>query len=99
MEALSLIIALSVVMWYIIDRFKPMWEGTKYGKYVTTAVSGIFGFGIAFAYGLDLIFALGLVSAVSTTGILLTGASLMGGSSVVAEIVAKIKGGPTTPTV
>lgn len=29
MEMLTLIISLSIIMWYIIDRFKEMWEGNK----------------------------------------------------------------------
>ena len=61
MEMLTLIISLSIIMWYIIDRFKEMWEGTKYGKYITMAVSAVFAFAIAFGFGVDIILALGLV--------------------------------------
>ncbi len=95
---LELIIGLSMVMWYIIDRFKGLWTEKSFGKYITMAVSAVFGFGLAFGFGLDLIVGLGLVESITAIGQVLTGFALMGGSSAVAEIVGKIKGGSSTST-
>ena len=91
MDLLTLILALSVVMWYCIDRVKPMWETSKSGKYITMGVAAIFGFALAFAYHLDLIYALGLVAEASYMGKILTALVLMGGSSAVSEIIGKVK--------
>lgn len=91
MDLLALILALSVVMWYCIDRMKPLWEGLTVGNYVTVAVAAVFAFCLSFAYHLDLVYALGLVDASSLMGTILTGLVLMGGSSAVSEIIEKIK--------
>lgn len=93
MEMLTLIISLSIIMWYIIDRFKEMWEGTKYGKYITMAVSAVFAFAIAFGFGVDIILALGLVQESSTIGTVITALALMSGSSAVSEVIERVKGG------
>lgn len=89
---LGLILALSVIMWYIIDRFKPMWSEKTWGKYVTIIVAAIFAFGLSFGFGLDLVFGLGLVESISFLGEILTGFALMSGSSAVSEIIEKVKG-------
>ena len=91
MEMLTLIVALSAILWYLIDRAKPMWEGKKWSKYVTIAVAAIGGFGLAFGFDLDLIFACGLVEEPSVLGTIITGFTLMSGSSAVSEIMAKVK--------
>ncbi len=97
MEMLQIIIVVSIVMWYIIDRFKPLWEDWQYGKYVTIAVSAVFAFALAFGYRLDLMNALGVapvggaVAENSGLGTVLTALTLMGGSSAVSELIAKIK--------
>ena len=93
MEMLTLIISLSIIMWYIIDRFKEMWEGTKYGKYITMAVSAVFAFAISFGFGVDIILALGLVQEGSVNGTVITALALMSGSSAVSEIIERVKGG------
>lgn len=96
MEMLQIIIVVSIVMWYIIDRFKPLWEDWQYGKYVTIAVSAVFAFALAFGYRLDLMNALGVAPVGSTAGnsilgTVLTALTLMGGSSAVSELIARIK--------
>ena len=93
MEMLTLIISLSIIMWYIIDRFKGMWEGAKYGKYVTIAVSAIFAFAMYFGFNVDIMLALGLVETSSEIGTVITALTLMSGSSAVAEIIERVKGG------
>lgn len=93
MEMLTLIISLSIIMWYIIDRFKEMWEGTKYGKYITMAVSAVFAFAISFGFDVDIILALGLVQEGSVIGTVITALALMSGSSAVSEIIERVKGG------
>ncbi len=78
-------------MWYIIDRFKPLWEGRKYGKYITIAVSALFAFALSFGYGLDIMAALDIVAHTGILGTVLTALTLMGGSSAVAEFIEYIK--------
>jgi hypothetical protein len=92
MDMLMLIGALSMIMWYLIDRFKGMWAEMAYGKYITIGCAAILGFVLAFGYNLDIILAAGLVEEGSTLGVILTGLTLMSGSSAVNEIITKIKG-------
>ncbi len=91
MEMLTLIIALSTILWYLIDRFKPLWENFSYGKYITILCAAVGGFGLAFGYNLDLLAACGLVEQASTLGMIITGFTLMSGSSAVSEIIGKIR--------
>ena len=92
MDLLALILMLSTVMWYVIDRVKPYWAEASYGKYITMGIAALFGLGLSFGYGLDIVYALGLVPEVGVIGKILTGLVLMGGSSAVSEIIAKVKG-------
>lgn len=92
MEMLTLIVALSAVLWYVIDRAHPLWENLSYGKWITLMVAGIGSFGLVFSFGLDLIFACGLVESVTLAGQILTGFVLMSGSSAISEVIARIKG-------
>lgn len=89
---LTLIIALSAILWYLIDRFKPMWSELKYGNYITVLISAIGGFAFSFGYQLDLLYASGLVEKASILGIIITGLTLMSGSSAVAEVIERIRG-------
>lgn len=91
MEMLILIFALSIIMWYVIDRFKPLWSKKSWGKYVTIAVAALFAFGLSFGFGLDIVFGLGLINSITTQGQILTGFALMSGSSALSEIIEKIK--------
>lgn len=91
MEALTLIIALSAILWYIVDKFKPIWEGFTQGKYITMAVAGLGAFGLTFGFNLDLINALDLVAEMSMPGQLITGFLLMSGSSAIAEIIGAVQ--------
>ncbi len=91
MEMLQIIIVVSIIMWYIIDRFKPLWEGWQYGKYVTVAISALFAFALSFGYGLDILAALGVIPDTGILGTVLTALTLMGGSSAVAEFIERIK--------
>lgn len=92
MEMLSLILALSAVLWFLVDRFKPIWEGLSFGKYITLLVAGIGAFALVFSFNLDLILACGLVKATTIAGKIMTGLTLMSGSSAVAEIIERVKG-------
>ena len=92
MEILTLIIALSAVLWFLVDRFKPLWEGLSFGKYITLLVAGIGAFALVFSFNLDLILACGLVEATTIAGKIMTGLVLMSGSSAVAEIIERVKG-------
>ena len=92
MEMLTLIIALSAIMWYLIDKFKVLWTGVSWGKYITIAVATLAGFSLAFGFKLDIVYACGLVPEVSALGTVLTAFTLMAGSSAVSELIGKIKG-------
>lgn len=91
MTSIALILALSAVIWYVVDRFKPAWSALPYGKYVTTAVAGAMAAAVVFGYGLDLIQAMGIVDHMSIVGQVLTVLALMCGSSAISEIIARIK--------
>lgn len=91
MDNLALIIALSAVLWYCIDRFKPMWEKCSFCKYITMAVAAVGAFAIVFSFDLDLIAAVNLVPEMTIAGKVLTALVLMSGSSAISEIVSKIK--------
>ena len=92
MDLLALILMLSAVMWYVIDRIKINWAALSFGKYVTMGVAALFGFALSFGYSLDIVYALGLVPEVGVIGQILTGLVLMGGSSAVSEVISKVKG-------
>lgn len=91
MSSITLIIALSAIIWYVVDRFKPTWSDYSWGKYVTTAVAGVLGAAVVFGYDLDLICAIGIAQENSLIGQLLTILSLMCGSSAISEIITRIK--------
>lgn len=84
---LATIVALSGLMWYLVDRAKLIWKDLTWGKYVTMASAAVLGFGITYAFGLDLIMGLGIVENVSIAGQVLTGFTLMAGSSAVSEVI------------
>jgi hypothetical protein len=91
MDMLGLILALSMIMWYLIDRFKPIWEGFTYGKYITMGISAIAGFALVFSLGLDILVGLGLLTSMTIAGQVMTGFVLMAGSSAISEIITLIK--------
>ena len=91
MSSIALILALSAIIWYVIDRFKPIWNEYSWGKYVTSIVAGLLGAAVVFGYGLDVIYAMGIVDHISIVGQILTVLSLMCGSSAISEIIARIK--------
>lgn len=91
MSSIALILALSAIIWYVIDRFKPIWSEKSWGKYVTTAAAGILGAAVVFGYNLDLVFSIGIVAEISIVGKLITVLAFMCGSSAISEIIARIK--------
>ena len=91
MDALTLIVALSAVLWYCVDRFKPVWENVSWGKYITMLVAAVGSFGLVFSFNLDLVAALELVADITIAGKILTGLVLMSGSSAISEVISRIK--------
>ena len=88
MSMIAIILALSAIMWYIIDNLKDkIWGGKSYSSYITIAVSAIIAFGLAFGYGLDIIYALGLAEIVTIFGKVLTALAMMSGSAAVSELI------------
>lgn len=92
MSSIALILALSAIIWYVIDRFKVVWSDKPYGKYITTGAAGALGAAMVFGYNLDLICAMGIVTEISIVGKLMTVLAFMCGSSAISEIIARIKG-------
>lgn len=91
MSSIALILALSAIVWYIVDRCKPMWSGKPWGKYVTTTAAGALGAAMTFGYNLDLICAIGLSADITIVGKIITILAFMCGSSAISEIIARIK--------
>lgn len=91
MSSIALILALSAIIWYVVDRFKPIWIDKPFGKYITTAMAGALGAAMVFGYNLDLIYAMGIVNNISIVGKLITVLAFMCGSSAISEIIARIK--------
>lgn len=90
---LGLLLAISVIEWYIIDNLKErIWGGWSFGHYVTIAVSLIASFALSFAFGLDILAAVGLVETSSIAGVVLTAFALSSGSSAIAELIESIGG-------
>ena len=88
MSMIAIILALSAIMWYIIDNLKDkIWGGKSYSSYITIAVSAIIAFGLAFGYGLDVVYALGLAEIVTIFGKVLTALAMMSGSAAVSELI------------
>lgn len=85
-------LSFSLIIWILIDRFKPMWEGSKFKSYITSAIALLMGGAVAIVYQLDIIVALGLSDVASPLGIIFTALALMGGSSCIAEIMERISG-------
>ena len=93
MSMIYLVLAFSGVLWFLIDRFKPLWSDVSFGKYVTLGVSAVGSFALSFGFNLDLIQGFGLTEAISPLGIILTALVIMSGSSATAEIIEKVKSG------
>ena len=91
MPNLTIIVLLSAIIWYCVDRFKPIWSSKNWGKYITTAAAGALGAAVVFGYNLDLIYAMGIVSEITIIGKLITVLAFMCGSSAISEIIARIK--------
>ena len=93
MDMIYLVLAFSGVLWFLIDRFKPLWSSVDFGKYITLAVSAIGAFGLSFGFKLDLIQGFGLSPEITVLGQVLTALVIMSGSSAAAEIIEKVKSG------
>lgn len=91
MSGIALILTLSAIIWYCVDRFKPIWSSKSWGKYVTTAVAGLLGAIAVFGYNLDLIYAMGVAVEITLAGKLLTVLTLMCGSSAISEVITRLK--------
>ena len=88
MSMITIILALSAIMWYVIDNLKEkIWGGKEYSSYVTIAVSAIVAFALSFGYGLDIIYALSFSDVVTVLGKVITALAMMSGSAVVSELV------------
>lgn len=91
MDMLFLVGAMSIIIWYIIDRLKELWINVPYSKYITVGISAILSFACAFCFSLDILVGLGLIAEVSIMGQILTALVFMGGSSAVSELIGLVK--------
>lgn len=91
MGNLTLIFAMSAIMWYLIEQAKPLWGQLSFHKYITIGVSAILAFTLTFGFGLDVVAASGLYPQMTILGQILTGLTLMSGSAGVAEIMERVK--------
>lgn len=92
MEAISTITTFSAVVWYIIDRIKPMWSKLSWGKWITIGLSALLCGGGTIIFDLNIIAALGLTTSLPVVAqYVITTIILMSGSSCVSEILEKIK--------
>lgn len=87
MSSITTILFFSMMIWYIIDRVKPIWADLSWGSYLTMAVAAAAGLGVTFGLGLDLAFALGATSELTIVGQVLTGLAFIAGSSGIAELI------------
>lgn len=88
MSMITIIVALSAIMWYVVDNLKDkIWGGKTYSSYITIAVSAIGSFALALGYGLDIIYALSFAESVTLLGKIITALAMMSGSAVVSELI------------
>lgn len=93
MDLLTLIIALSAILWYLIERGKTsIWGGLSFGKWITIGCAAAGGFIMSFGFNLDILYACGLVAEPSVLGTILTALTLMSGSSGISEVIGYFKG-------
>lgn len=91
---LTLLLSLSAVMWYLINRGKEeLWGGHTFTKWITITISALFAFGLTFFFQLDILTCTGLVEEVTIAGEIITALALMSGSSAISEVIERIKGG------
>ena len=88
---LTLLFVLSTIIWFVIDRVKPFWNGLSWGKYVTIAVAAVLGAVVVFTYGIDILVALAVTNQVTIVGEILSTLVIMSGSSALSELLALIK--------
>ena len=92
MGSISFIACFSMVIWFIIDRFKKLWSEWKYGKWVTLAVSCALSAACAFVFNLDILYVLEVTKEISILGQIVTVLTFMSGASGVSELVMLFKG-------
>ncbi len=92
MDLIALILALSAILWYLIERGKTsLWGVFSFGKWITIACAAVGGFVLAFCFQLDILFACGLIEQPTFIGTVLTALTLMSGSSGISEVMNFLK--------
>lgn len=93
MTTIAFLLTLSGILWYIIDRIKPMWSEVKFGNYITMGVALAGGLALSFAFNLDILYSLGIFQEASVLGKIVTAVAFMSGSSGISELVKFFKKG------
>mgnify|MGYP006979127016 CR=1 FL=1 len=92
MDILATIVAVSSVIWYVVDRIKQSYEGLSWGRWLTLGISAILSIASVFCFNLDVMAGLQITEANSIMGQILTVLVLMSGSSGVSEIIQRVRG-------
>lgn len=90
-QMMTLLLVLSTIIWFVIDRVKPIWADLSWGKYITVAVSAILGALVICTYGIDILVALAVTNEVTAVGEILSILIIMSGSSALSELLELIK--------
>ena len=68
MDILATIFILSSIIWFLVDRLKPLWAGLSWGKFITTGVVGVLAAGGIFTMELDALMGLGITTEITIFG-------------------------------
>ena len=92
MEMITLLLAISSIEWYLIEKGKKeIWGNYSFGKWITIGVSLLASFLLVFSFNLDIVFALELIGEITIAGKILTAFALSSGSSAIAEVMETIQ--------
>ena len=91
MELMGLILALSALLWYVIETHKHFWKNWRCKSLITTVIAAAGAFSLVFNFNLDIVYALHLTNYSCTAGQIVTGFVMMSGSSAISDVASKIK--------
>ncbi len=90
-EMMTLLCVLSTIIWFVVDRVKPLWSGLSWGKYLTIGLAAVLGIAVVFTYGIDILVALAVTGQVTVVGEILSTLIIMSGSSALSELLSLVK--------
>lgn len=90
MELLTKILVLSGVIWYLVDRFKGMWESVSFHSMLTSLFALVLSAFAVLSLKLDLLMAVGVYDTPQIVGYCFTALAFASGSSGISEILDKV---------